>query len=110
MATKQQYLVRLGAKQLIAVSPSEFARLRGMKRLFEWHKNKPERLRLNAAYVGWIEGNEMRFQEKVTGKIARYVRSPEDSCARIERLCSAQDPRYIKDDRLRQREVERQYS
>lgn len=81
-----------------------------MTRLFRWTKTKPERLRLNGAYVGWIEGNEMRFQEKVSGAVTRYVRSPEDSVMRVERQCAVHDPRYIRDDRLRQLEIQKDYA
>ena len=108
VATKQQYLVRLGAKQLIEVSPSEFARLRGMKRLFRWSASKPTRLRLDAAYVGWLEGNEMKFAEKHPNP--DRSRSPlVDSCVLMERKVAPHHPSYIQDGAERHQAIERQY-
>lgn len=95
----------------VDVRKSEFDRLRGHARIFEV-RSKGMRLRIRSQYFAWrnAEG-EVQFQEKDSGRIiGRYIPSPEDSAARVERLCSAQDPRYIRDDRLRQLEIQRDYA
>lgn len=91
------------------VSRVEFDRLRRMPRLFAYHEKK-KRLTLKPAYFAWKQEREWKFQEKETGRITIWQRSPEDSCARVERLCSSQDPRYIRDDAERQRQIQRDYA
>lgn len=92
------------------VNKADFDRLRKMPMLFNWKPNRPKRLTLKPEYIGWMEGREFRFQEKLTKRITRYVPSPEDSCVATERRCAVHDRRYIRDDNERQREVAKQYS
>lgn len=106
----KRYSVNFRTGQPHDLNKADFDRLRKMTRLFSWKANRPTRLTIKPEYTGWIEDKEFRFQEKLTGRVTRFVRSPEDSCARVERLCAHDNPNYIRDPELRDREIARQYA
>lgn len=103
----QAYSVDFKSGNIEPMSKSEFDRFRAMARLFKYNEKK-KRLTLKPEYFAWQENREWKFQEKETGKIITW-RSPEDSCAKVERLCSAQHPQFIRDDVERQRQIQRDY-
>lgn len=106
----KKYSVNFRTGQPHDLNKADFDRLRKMVRLFTWKANRPTRLTIKPEYTGWIEDKEFRFQEKLTGKVTRFIRSPEDSCSRVERLCASQNPQFIRDEVERTREIARQYA
>lgn len=103
----KKYSVNFRSGNIEDVSKSEFDRLRGMARLFVYHERK-KRLTLRPAYFSWCENGEWKFQEKETGRVITW-RSPEDSCARVERLCACQSSSYIRDEAERRLQIQLDY-
>lgn len=90
------------------VSAAEFARLRGIKRLFT-HNPKKNRLRLKNQFYAWIDQDgRANFAEKDPGP--DRSRSPLiDSCVLVEKKCAPLDSRYERDEKRRQQLIELQY-
>lgn len=101
------YTIHLRWGQPVQVRRSEFDRFRSMQNIFEMRR--PKELRLKLGLIAWMEGNELRFAEHTpSGDRSRSLTI--DSMVLVERQCASHDPRYIRDDQLRQRAIEAQYS